>query len=564
MKKISALYIFLVTLILTSVSCKDFLDTPPLSELSESSFYKSPGDAAYAVNGMYDAFFELEGGDSPAPYMDILTDLLFLRNSWEVGFFPATNGSLTTDNWWTRDRMWNNKYIYIRNANILFENIDKFRGQIPDTELNNYKGQARAIRAFLYTRLLQIFSDAPLITKPLAVNELPKESPANDIINFIMSELDQAVIELPAEPSDAKHGRLTKYAAYVLKARAAMYVAGFYNRPEYYQVAADALEEVVNSGKFDLFQKYMDPNRDFGMLFREENEGSENKEILLSLQFVGTIAGQRNNISTVFAGNGWKGIQAHQNYIDMFECKHGWQAHGISFAEMNKYRDTKALPSPLAGKCPDYNPQNEFGNRDPRLNQTFFNPNIKGSGGAITKSGEFWAEADRTFWVDQDNDAYFFKKMVEPSLFTPVYEPWNGGNNYPLIRYADVLLLYAEALNEINRTADALPYVNDVRQRAGMPQVNTADKNVLLEIIKHERKIELIAEQVLYYDYKRWRDLEETMPYGAVFYGFRREPFGQVSRPMETKYLVYPRYYNWAIPTNEIRNNPNLTPSPNW
>lgn len=559
MKKLSFLCITIV--VCCFASCKDFLDTPPLTNLSESSFYKSPSDAEYAVNAMYDGFYELEGGNG-VPYLDILTDLLYLKNSWEAGFFPATTGALAADNWWTKDRMWNMKYTYIRNVNILFANIDKFKGQVPDATLNNYKGQARAIRAFLYTRLMQIFGDVPLITKPLEVNEWPAKNSADEVITFIMGEFDQAINELPADPSDAKHGRLTKSAAYVLKARAAMYVAGFYNKPEYYTIAANALKEVVNSGKFELFKKTHNPAQDFGLLFLEENEGSDNREILLSLQFIKEL--DANSISMVFAGNGWKGIQGHQNYVDMFECKHGWQAHGISFATMNSYRDTKSNLSPLMGKCPDYNPQNEFANRDARLNQTFFNPNIRGTGGSITKSGEFWAPANKTFYPDADNDAYYFKKMVEPSLFTPTYAPWNGGNNYILIRYADVLLLYAEALNATNRTSEAAPFVNLVRDRAGMPAISTSDKNEMLEIIKHERKVELIAEQQLYYDYKRWRDLEKTMPYGSAFYGYRREPFGQTSQLMETKYLTYPKYYNWAIPSDELRNNPNLKPSPNW
>ncbi|MBD1423733.1 RagB/SusD family nutrient uptake outer membrane protein [Sphingobacterium chuzhouense] len=553
----SLLFLFVISFI----SCESFLERPPLSELSESSFYKSPGDAAYAVNAMYDAFYELEGGNG-VPYLDILTDLIFLKNSWEAGFFPATNGSLTTDNWWVNDRMWSNKYTYIRNINIFFQNIDQFQGQIPDAELNNYKGQARTIRAFLYTRLMQIFGDAPLIKEPLPVDTWPSKNTAEEIIAFIMPEFDQAISELPTDPTDAKHGRLTRYAAQVYKARAALYVAGFYNKPEYYEVAAEALSDVVNSGRFDLFKKYNDPYRDFGALFLEENEGADNPEILLSLQFIRDL--DKNNISGAFAGNGWKGLQAQQNYIDMFECIDGWQKYGISFAEMNRYRDTRANPSPLAGKSPNYNPQNEFANRDPRLSQTFFNPNISGSGGAIRKSGEYWPEADMTFFPDADNDAYFFKKMVEPSLFTPLYQPGNGGNNYILVRYADVLLLYAEALNEINRTAEAVPYVNAVRNRAGMPNIVAGDKDELREIIKHERKIELIQEQQLYYDYKRWRDFEKTMPNGAVFYGFRREPFGQTSQPMQTKYLTYPKYYNWSIPAGELRNNPNLTPSENW
>ncbi|GEP98937.1 RagB/SusD family nutrient uptake outer membrane protein [Chitinophaga cymbidii] len=556
MKKLRLLYI---AAIFSLVSCEDFLETPPLTNLSGDSFYKSPSDAQYAVNALYTSFYELEG--SAVPYMDILTDLIFLKNSWEAGFFPATNGSLTGDNWWI-GQFWSSRYTKIRNANYFFENIDKFQGQMPEAEMNNYKGQVRAIRAFLYTRLMQGFGDVPLITTVLPVEAWPARNKAEEVIGFIMKEFDQAIIELPTEPADAKHGRLTKYAAYVLKARAALYVAGYYNKPEYYEVAADALREVVTSGRFSLFRRYNDPYRDFGALFLEENEGSNNPEIILSYQFTKDLA--PNNMTTAFAGPGWKSFQAHQNYIDMFEGIEGWQKYGISFAEMNKYRDTKLKRSPLEGVDPNYDPQHEFANRDPRLGQTFFDPHISQSGGVIVKPGEFWAPANRNFAPDADNDAYFFKKMVEPSNFNPVYYYGNSANNYILIRYADVELLYAEALNETNHTGDAIPYVNDVRSRAGMPPITAGSKEELREIIKHERKIELIMEQQLYWDYKRWRDLEVTMPFDAVFYGYRREVFGQESQVMETKKLEYPKYYTWPIPVGELQNNGNLVPNTDW
>jgi hypothetical protein len=558
MKKLSSL---LIIAMLCFVSCKkDFLETPPLTNLSGDSFYKSPSDAEYAVNAMYGSFSEMEGSPG-APYMDILTDLIFLKNSWEAGFFPATNGSLSADNWWI-GQFWSSRYTKIRNANYFFANIDKIGSKMPAASLNNYKGQVRAIRAFLYTRLMEGFGDVPLITTPLDINALPARTNVEEVIKFIMTEFDQAINELPEESSDSKHGHLSKYAAYVLKARAALYVAGFYNKPEYYQIAADALGKVVASGKFSLFKKSNDPNRDFGDLFLEANEGSNNKEIILSYQFMKDLA--PNNISTVFAGPGWKGQQGKQNYIDMFEGKDGWQKYGISFTEMNKYRDTKLHKSPLQGVDPNYDPNNEFANRDPRLNQTFFNPNIHLQGAQILKPGEFWAAANRTFTPDADNDAYFFKKMVEPSNFNPAYYYSNSANNYILIRYADVLLLYAEALNALGRTGEGLPYVNDVRSRAGMPPVTTGGRDELLEIIKHERKVELIQEQQLYWDYKRWRDLEKTMPPGAVYYGYRRENFGQASQAMETRQLSYPKYYLWPIPVAELQVNKNMSQNPNW
>ena len=127
-----------------------------------------------------------------------------------------------------------------------------------------------------------------------------------------------------------------------------------------------------------------------------------------------------------------------------------------------------------------------------------------------------------------------------------------------------MLLLYAEALNETGKTAEAVKYVNMVRERVDMPAIACSDKNEMLEIIKHERKIELMAEHVLVWDYKRWHEYERTMPYGAEFYGYSRETFGQESILMQTKYLTYPQYYLWPIPAVELRNNKNMTQNTGW
>lgn len=536
-------------------ACEKFLDKGPLDTLSGSSYWKSGSDAEYAVNGMYEAFNEFERWTT-APYLDMCTDLMYLKAPWEFEFQPFTTGSLTADNIWIQN-FWVKKYQYIRNANFFFENVDKVKDQLTDANYRNYCGQARVVRAFCYLRLVQGFGDVPLITSTLAADEWPARTPAEEVLDYVISELGIAADELPETQSDKSHGRIFKYVAYAYQARAAMHYAGFYGKTDYYQVAADALEKIVNSHQFELFDKVADPTENFSQLFWTENEGADNKEIIFSDQYVKDR--RPHNISTCFAGPGWKGHQAQQNYIDMFESKKGWQALGISFKTMNEYRNTRLLKSPLEGVDPDYNPKNEFANRDPRLNATFFNPNIfQDADGTIKKAGEFWAAANYHFAPDWENDCYFYKKLVDPRCFNQGYYYANSENNYPLVRYSDMLLLYAEALNELGLTDQAQGYVNDVRGRADMPDIATTDKAEMREIIKHERKIELIAEQVLPWDYKRWREYERTMPNGALFYGYRRETYGQESVLLQTKFLSYPKYYLWPLPAVEIRNSPNI------
>lgn len=558
--------ITIIILIFVITGCKkDFLNKGPLTNLNQEAYWKQGSDAEYAVNGLYDAFYEFDGGGefSPggAPYLDLCTDLMYLKAPWEFGFNAFNTGSLTADNWWV-ESFWRKKYQFIRNSNFIFDNIDKVKDKLSEESYKNILGQARVVRAFLYLRLVQGFGDVPLITQSLSASEWPERTPANQVMEFVISEFQKAADELPATQSDSQHGRIYKYVALAYKARAAMHYAGFYNKPEYYKIAADALESIIKSGKFELFKKVDDPIENFSQIFWAANEGADNKEIIFSDQFIKDL--RPSNISTSYAGPGWKGQQAQQNYIDMFETTEGWQALNISFKEMNTYRNTKNLRSPLEGKSKLYNAKNEFANRDPRLNATFFNPNIyQDDKGVLQKKGEYWAAANRNFAPDWENDCYFYKKLVDPTNFNPVYYYGNSDNNYPLVRYSDMLLLYAEALNEIGRSAEAVPYVNMVRNRVNMPNIVLKSKDDLLEIIKHERKVELIAEQVLIWDYKRWKEYERTMPNAAEFYGFRRETYNQASISMQKKY-INSNYYLWPIPAVELRNNKNMVQNKGW
>ena len=131
-----------------------------------------------------------------------------------------------------------------------------------------------------------------------------------------------------------------------------------------------------------------------------------------------------------------------------------------------------------------------------------------------------------------------------------------------------MLLLYAEVLNELNASSsdghNALYYVNMVRSRVGMPAVLSSDQDEIREIIKHERKVELILENVLVWDYMRWKDLEKALPYGEIMYGYRREVFNQTSLMFYTILRTYPKFNLWPIPTVELRNNSNMTQNEGW
>ncbi|MDR3060505.1 MAG: RagB/SusD family nutrient uptake outer membrane protein [Dysgonamonadaceae bacterium] len=564
--------IILLVIPLIFISCENlfesYLNKGPLDKLSETSYWQTGNDALYAVNGLYEGFFEFrKRGDGPAgpggfPDYDATLDIFHYKDNWKMPMWGAGEGTWNANNDFVRE-FWDDKYKFIRNANFFFENIDRVRSSISEKDYNNYCGQARVVRAFLYFRLVQGFGDVPLVTNTLETTDWPGRDPAEQVMDFVFSEFDKAITELPEEQSDNLHGRINKDVARIYKARAALHYAGYYGKTGYYQIAYDALDPVVKSGKYELWNKNENPVMNYQEMFWTENEGQENKEMVFSFQFIKDK--YPSNISTCFAGPGWKSHQVMQNFIDQFECKHGFQAHGISFKEMNEYRDTKALKSPLEGVCPDYDPFHEFEHRDPRLSATFMNGNPRlNKEGNIVRDGEFWEPGQYHIYQEWENDCYSMKKLVQPTNFNPEYYYGNSDNNFPLIRYADVLLLYAEVLNELDQTTEAVPYINKVRARADMPPVVSSDKAEVLEIIKHERKIELVNENHLIWDYKRWKEYERTMPYGAKFYGFRRETFGHESQLNHTKYLVFPKYNLWPIPQGELINNKNMTQNPEW
>lgn len=566
---IRRILIFLTALSLGSCS-EEFFDRPPLTELSDQSIWSNATDAQYVVNGLYRAFHELDGwtdiyvGLGGAPYLDCTIDLMYFRDNWKWAGHQLGSGDATATNGYA-DTFWRGKFEQLRTCNFFFDNIEKVKDKVTEAEYNDLNGQARVVRAFIFLRLVQAFGDVPFVTTQLLADAMPGREKATVVLDFVLEELEKAIQELPETGADKLHGRIFKDVARAYKARAALHYAGFYGKTEHYQTALDALAPIVNSGKYELWNRNSDPSLNFQELFWSEYEGDVNKEMIFTYQFIKDK--WPNNISTCFAGDGWKVHQVQQNMIDLFEPRDGgWQKWGISYREMNEYRDAKEKGSPLAGKWPAYNPENEFEGRDPRMSASLMNGNPRlHENGSIVKDGEFWVPGNRFFGQGEWAEAcYSLKKMVDPICFVNGYYFGNAENNFPLVRYADILLLYAEALNELGRTAEAVPFVNQVRARAQMPPVVATDKAELLEIIKHERKIELLAEDVLVWDYKRWKEHDRTMPYGARFYGFRKENFGGASYAFYQKNLNFPKDRLWPVPSAELVRNPNMTQNEGW
>lgn len=506
MKK-TILYMGTVLLMLT-VSCSDdFLERPPLDDVSEETFWKTEEDLYKAVNGVYSQL--------PAEgfiYDDGASDNAHAQYPWESTATVVSAGSIITAD----DAGWN--YEDKRRCNYFLENADAVENADPDL-LNRYKAEVRFIRAYSYFRMMCKFGDIPLVTSTLDIEDvnIPR-TPRAEVLDFIITELEDISEMLPVTYAGGKpdeKGRITRGAALALKARVHLYEGQW-------EAAVGAAEKVMNLGIYELFKidsesesdlkdnydEWVDFDgeedrnnfrlglRSYEALFHEEYEG--NSEVILDRQRIAQI--DDNFLNTYLPPGsigGWSSVTPTQELVNSYES----------------YKTGEPVELPSAEQRATWydndNPEfrEEFRNRDPRLYATIMFP------------GSPWnaIEDDFTFeWIqgasNMSQTGYNFRKLVDPKIYRE-----NIGNytNVILLRYAEVLLTYAEARNE-RSGPDATIYdaLDDIRQRSGMPPVdrnlyNTREK--LREFIRNERRVELALEGHRYMDIRRWQIAPQVM-----------------------------------------------------
>jgi hypothetical protein len=349
-----------------------------------------------------------------------------------------------------------------------------------------------------------LYGGAPLILDPTnasAQEHLPKNS-ASDLLTQILKDLDEAAEPnvLPKSYSGADKGRVTIGAVLAFKARILLY-AGRWSE------AATTAKQVIDLDVYDLFPNYRG-------LFYLENEG--NQEVVFDLQYkypeythgFDMALDQYNNVAPL------------QNLVD----------------------DYYAIDGLPINQSPLYDPNNQFNNRDPRLLQTVI---VKGS----LFRGELVTD---TRYV---RSGYGQKKytVYKDDLPQTTIRDGNSELNYIFIRYADVLLIYAEAKNEVSGPDDEIYfYLNKIRDRAGIPHFPIGlSKDDLRKEIRHERRIELAGEGFYYFDIRRWKIAHEVM---------NGDVYNDKGERIDTRRFQNPRDYLWPVPSTAIQENSNLLP----
>jgi hypothetical protein len=338
-----------------------------------------------------------------------------------------------------------------------------------------------------------------------------------------MKDLDSAAMVLPLKYSSSDVGRATKGAALALKARVLLYEASPLLNPSgdknKWKAAADAANAVISMAKdagYGLFPDYRG-------LFLPQNEN--NKEVIFDVQFIYPLEG---------------------NSFDLIDRQYNSNAPLLGLAEAYEMQAT-GLPitNPLSG----YDPNNPYKGRDPRLYATIVYPGDTYMGSVVDNK--------RFAITGYGMEKYSIYTAAKPAAGTADLKAGQSYTNYIVLRYADILLMYAEAENEYaGPDPSVFSAVNAVRERAGMPDLPvTLSQDGMRDAIRHERRVEFAGEGYYYNDIRRWKTAEVVM--NATIYKYDHTK-------IETRQFDPARDYYWPIPQAQLDLNPKLKQNPNY
>lgn len=524
-------------------SCSDFLDRYPLEELSDESFWKTEKDAEMAVSNLYNVLPTWDV-DEAINSDDAVHGIKWAAGNQSKGVYDPS------------DYGWSGEYGYIRQANLILEKIQEM--DLSEDAYKKLEGQARFFRAYTYFTLIRSFGAVPYIDKPLELTDVENitRTPKDEVYAKVMEDFDIAIANLPVQWDDANSGRITKGAAMAMKARAALY----YNN---WQTAMDEAKKVMDLGQYELYDK--DNTGRYKELFWEVADGCD--EFILSVQFNAPTRTHYLIGWECFPTLGWGGLNPTQSLVDAFEDING---------------------APIANST-IYDSTNPFANRDPRLEvnvlhdgETMYGVTIKVA--PLSSSGNTG--------IGQHGDAtatgYYQQKWLDPSI-DPQSTGWDMGKDWVVIRYAEVLLTYAEAKNELSPLdPSAFDAVNQVRRRVGMPDLQNTDptkptycgtQDDLRKRIWNEWRVEFALEGgKRQWDIRRWGIAKDVL--NAPFEGLRytlvddpNAPKGDngkkcilyVGEPLKLTGSHYEDHnYLLPIPQTEIDLNPKLEQNPGY
>jgi tetratricopeptide (TPR) repeat protein len=494
MKRFKYIFVFLLPVFL--FGCEKFLDKAPLDSVNTSNFWKTESDAISAINGAY----------QPLQWPKLYNMRLWTTDIWAgnsaVGAGGGTDGIETqdianfvtaTDNAAALD-VWRGPAPGILRCNLILQNVPGMN--ITESVKNRILGEAKFLRAQYYFVLVRLFGDVPLITTPQTPNDdlTPPRTSKSEVYNLIVKDLTEAIDLLPQREtySGTDVGRASKGAATGLLAKVYLTLGD-------YQKTVDLCRQ-VSTLNYRLNPNYEDN-------FSPSTENSQ--ESLFEVQYSGkTSFGFWDNENQA----SWVSTFTGPRNADFVGGGYGWNQPTQEFVDSYEPGDKRKIQTILYEGGPAFD--------------------------------------GKTYKSSYSTTGNNLRKFLVSKAISPDYD--TNPLNFPVLRYADVLLMEAEALNELGKTSEAQAPATDinnggplnrVRLRAGLPNVQGLSKEQLREKILHERRMELAFEG------HRWFDLirVDNGQYGLNF-------LHSIGKSNATaKHLLLP------IPQKERDANPNLS-----
>jgi starch-binding outer membrane protein, SusD/RagB family len=492
----SLLYIPVISVALSLAGCSKFLDKKPLDSVNSSNFWQTEDDAIAAINGAY----------QPLQWPKLYNLRMWTTDIWAgnslVGAGGGTDGIETqdianfvtaTDNAAALD-IWRGPAPGILRCNLVLQNVPAM--SIPESVKNRLLGEAQFLRAHYYFILVQLFGDVPLITEPQKPSDdlRPARTPKAKVYELIIDDLTKAISNLPprSQYSGSDIGRASKGAAIGMLMKVYLTLGNYQKVVDLYP-QLNGLGYALNANYSDNFNPATKNSAE--SLFEVQYFGKTSFSFWDNenqASWVSTFTGPRNSD---FVGGGYGWNHPTQEFVNAYEAG-----------------DARKDKTVLYAGCPDFD-------------------------GKVYKSSF-------------SSTGYNVRKFLVPKSVSPDYD--TNPANWPVLRLADVLLIYAEALNELNRGAEAQAPssgingggpLNRVRNRAGLTDITGLNQAALRQKILHERRMELAFEG------HRWFDLVRVNngQYGLDFL----HSIGKTNAA--AKHLLLP------IPQKERDANPNLS-----
>jgi len=518
-----------VTLLSVTSCNQDFLETLPQTEFSETAVWGDPALVETFINQIYFRLDEpLTDGRMKA---NIVDEAHYRGNAPSLNF---KNGVITPDNipaWnFSRMRQWIDLYKTIRFCNIFFSKVEEvpFKDGLVDgkTEKDRMKGEVHFLRAYLYHFLTSTYGGVPIITEAYGLDDEFKAARNSyaECVDFIVNECNLAAELLPDVQTGDNFGRATKGAALALKARVLLYAASdLYNtdvfpsysnpeligytdgsRAERWRAAKDAAKAVIDLNQYSLFRAEPGPADSVAQNYVDLFMSKSNEEDIF-IKFFTVPMGQRMGLYTSPNGyHGW-GVNAPiGNLVDDFEMADGTKFDWTNpeyAAEPYKNREPRFYATILYNEAPWRERPNDVKGMDP-LNKIQTGRWQRWNAATNSMVEEFGVDTRKSPIEDWNGSytGYYLRKYIDPNndaQYVSQTVTWR------FMRYAEVLLNYAEACIELGEDAEARTYINQIRRRAGLPGL-TESGDALRARYRNERRIELAFEDHRFYDVRRW------------------------------------------------------------